>query len=559
MRTYRPIVAFLSGAFLCLFMTHPAFTQGRGQGNGGQPEFIAPPDLVLLNGNIATVDDQNTFVQALAIRDGEIIATGFNGQIRGLAMSETQVIDLGGRTVLPGLIDGTLHGVRNGYHCYTQHVRLDRIYSRAEALEAYAIKAAELGAGVWIFTRSGWNVNQLDVPGIFTRAELDSVMPENPAFVIGSGAPTQANTRALQALGLDDPAHADGVLTNAERNMINPLLGFTERSIDEQAACLADFIADANAAGLTSWDDPGGNDVFNPAGGLAVAFVDNHGFQAVNQLWRDGELNARIVLHMTSFGGLTTVLEDTRHAVSLLGDDFLRMGGPGEEIIAGSGAIQIGTPAFDELVEINTYLAENRWNFQHHASANLSQETIITGWEMANAVASIADLHWSMLHPEDISENTLARLAALNANVVPTPEGAVSGGSHVYRRMYDSPANMCLGTDALYAGPWPPFVNIWYATSGDSFVPGVPGVEAAQLLTREDALRAATINCGKVMGQEGRLGSLQPGWHADLIVLADDYFTVPDEELRQLSSVLTIVGGAIVYSDGTLVAPVNNF
>ena len=518
----------------------------------GQPEFIVPPELVLLNGKIATVDDHNSFVQAVAIRDGKIIATGFNGQMRGLAMHDTQVINLHGRTVLPGLIDGTLHAVRNGYHCFTQHVRLDTTVSREDALDAYAAKAAELGPGVWVFTRSGWNVNQLDVPGIFTRAELDGVMPDNPAFVIGTGAPTQANTLALQALGLDDAAHVDGVLTNSERNMINPLLGFTERSIDEQAACLSDFIREGNRRGLTAWDDPGGNDVFSPVGGLAVALVDNHGFQAVNQLWRDGELNARIVLHLTSFGGLETVLQDTRHAVSLLGDDMLRMGGPGEEIVAGSGRIMMGTPQFDDYVAAVTHMAVNRWNFQHHMTSLSSQAVLVTAWEMANAVALIDNLHWSVLHPDDMSVDILARLAALNASVVPTDGDAVSGGSHPYRRLIDSDANVCLGTDAMYAGAFPPFVNLWFVTSGDSFVPGVPGVEPNQLITRPEALRAATVNCGKVMGQEGRLGSLQPGWHADLIVLSDDYFTVPDDQVRHITSVLTIVDGRIAFSDGTL-------
>ncbi len=236
----------IGGLATLAFMAGSVFVAELSAEPGGPPEFIVAPDMVLLNGKIATVDEHNSFVQAVAIRDGEIIATGFNGQMRGLAMHGTQIINLQGRTVLPGLMDGTLHGVRNGYHCFTQHVRLDTTVSREDALDAYAAKAAELGPGVWVFTRSGWNVNQLDVPGIFTIAELDGVMPDNPAFVIGTGAPTQANTLALQALGLDDAAHVDGVLTNSERNMINPLLGFTERSIDEQADCLRDFITAAN-------------------------------------------------------------------------------------------------------------------------------------------------------------------------------------------------------------------------------------------------------------------------------------------------------------------------
>ena len=110
------------------------------------------PDLVLYNGKISTVDASNTEVQAIAIRDGDIIATGTDAPIRALAKQHTKVINLQGRRVLPGLIDGHLHGMRESYHCWTQGVRLDLVTSRAQALAKYQAKADELADGRWIWT-----------------------------------------------------------------------------------------------------------------------------------------------------------------------------------------------------------------------------------------------------------------------------------------------------------------------------------------------------------------------------------------------------------------------
>ena len=108
--------------------------------NDEEAERNTGPDLVLHNGRISTVDARNSTVEAIAIKNGEIVATGSNGHVRELARRNTKVIDLNRRRVLPGLIDGHLHGLRNGYHCFTQAVRLDNVFSRTQALALYAAK-----------------------------------------------------------------------------------------------------------------------------------------------------------------------------------------------------------------------------------------------------------------------------------------------------------------------------------------------------------------------------------------------------------------------------------
>ena len=109
---------------------------------------------------------------------------------------------------------------------------------------------------------------------------------------------------------------------------------------------------------------------------------------------------------------------------------------------------------------------------------------------------------------------------------------------------------MCLASDAMNVAPWTPFVRLWYAVSGGTFDPAVAGVPADQRLTRAEALRASTADCAWNLDQEGRLGSIEPGKHADLIVLSDDYFRVRTDDIRNLRSLLTVVGGRVVHAEG---------
>ncbi len=541
----------LTGVLTGYGITPPEATAGsQGPAATLPPQVGQTADLILINGKIATVDANNSLVNAVAIREGKILAVGSNGHIRSLARPGTKIIDLRGRTVLPGLIDGTLHGLRNGYHCFKHAARHELTFSRAQALAAYAAKAAELPADTWIFTTGGWNVNQLDTPGMFTLAELDAALPNHPVIVQGTGfSGTQANTRALQILGVRS---ATGLLTGPQAAQARRLIGeqLNQLTIEEQAECLKAFMREANRVGLTGWDDAAGNDPFDPLGRTIEFHTGLHGFQAINHLHRTGQMTARVIINMTSFGGLATVLRDTPQAFSMVGDDMLRIGGPGEEIMAvGAG----GLYPEPEYTNIVTYLAQNRWRLAHHTGPAARAAAQVEAWERAHAVSPITDLNWTLIHPSDITTDTLARLRTLNAGVVPTDSGAQgSGASPPYGRIQDSGARFCLGTDAMNAGPYPPFINLWFTISGKTANPAAPGVPADQRLTLVEALRAATVNCAFFMHQEDRLGSLEPGKHADLIVLTDDYFTVPVDDIRKITSVLTIVGGNIVYDAGVL-------
>jgi predicted amidohydrolase YtcJ len=371
-----------------------------------QQPSSAAPDLILYNGQISTLDLTGSTLQALAVRNGDIVATGASGSIQALAGSSTQQINLNGRRVLPGLIDGHLHGLRNGYHCFSRSVRLDNVFSREQALNLYRAKGEAFPPDVWIWTTAGWSVSQFDQPGMFSLAELDAVLPNNPVFVLGARFQgVQVNSRALQLLGLS--ASSPGVEADSSGAPSGRLTGpaqaaagagiiaqIDQLSIDDQANCLADFIRSATSLGLTAWNDPEGNQQpFNPTGNCTEFGQGLHDHQAVIQLWRDGRLNARITYHlMNNFSGLQQLLLDTRHPVPFMGDDTLRYLGTGEEVLCPGDQ-----PAPDpgEYQAIANHLAANRMSFENHASANATQVALLNAWEEANNVYPLARLHWT--------------------------------------------------------------------------------------------------------------------------------------------------------------------
>jgi predicted amidohydrolase YtcJ len=534
---------------------------GGGSSGGGK----AAPDLVLYNGKISTVDEENSTVRAVAIRDGEIVSTGRSQSVRALAGNSTEAVNLRGRRVLPGLIDGHLHGLRNGYHCFTQAVRLDNVLSRADALAAYASKADELEDGRWILTTAGWTVRQLDEPGMLTLAELDDAAPDNPAWVQGFGFDgVQVNTRALEVAGLE--AGMEGVVLDDSGQPTGQLTGpalaragaavieqIDALSIDEQAQCLADFIDTANGLGLTAWKDPEGNQFpFNPQGSCREFGVGLHGHQPVLELQRRDRLNARVAFHqMNDFGGLAQAQADTRNAIGFIGDDKLRYLGVGEEVFCPGNE----PPPAEEYLELSRHLARNRLSFENHASGSETQEAILDAWEQADQVHPIEDLHWTIAHPGEDNvgptDETLARAERLGIGMTPSDGGSLGRDADPpFRRILESGTRLCLASDAMNVAPYTPFVRLWYAVSGQTFDPDVAGVPPDQRLTRTEALRASTADCAWNLDQEGRVGTIEPGNHADLIVLNDDYFKVPTERIRNLRSLLTVVDGEIVHAGG---------
>ena len=527
---------------------------GHGGSKHGHVGNLGVPDVILYDGKISTVDRRNTVVEAIAIRDGEVMATGPSKSIKRLAERGTKVIDLHGRRVLPGLIDGHLHGMREGYHCWTQVVRLDLITKRATALAMYKAKADELADGRWIWTTfGGWNLNQLDDPTVFTFDELSAAAPKNPLWIQGSGiAGVRVNQAALDALGLaagspgvtlGPDGRPTGALTAPATTLANAaiLAQIDAIGIDGEAKCLKDFIAEANSRGLTAWKDAGGNTA--PWGTTGAINDGLHVEEGAMHLYRTNGLNARIAYNAMSgytSPGYQRQFEDTRNAVGFLGDDMFRYMGPGEDMM----------PNDPDYPAFTRHAAAKRLSVETHVG---TLDPLLDGFEAGNAVYPIDKLKWRIAHPNDgqPTDTQLARANAIGVGWALTFSSVRNGGTGPrYKTVMNSAEHMCLATDAMNVAPWAPLQTLWYVTTGQTMLPGVPGVPAEERLTRTEALRHATVECGWFIDQEGRVGSLQPGWHADLIVLSEDYFKVPDNRIKDIRSNLTVVDGRIVHADG---------
>ena len=422
------------------------------------------PDLILYNGKISLLDEKNTVVKAIAVRDGKVLASDDqSGRIRALAGPGTEVVNLDGRRVLPGLIDGHLHGMREAYHCWTQVVRLDLVTSRSTALAMYAAKAVELPDGKWIWTtQGGWSLAQLDNPTLFTFAELSAAAPANPLWIQGGGfGGARVNQAALTALGLgpglarrrarrerrpDRPARRRPRATLANQAIIAQL---NQLGIDGEADCLADFIAEANSRGLTAWKDAIGNDA--PWGTGLASSEGLHVEEAGMQLYREDRLNARIVFSsMHGFGDGARLKAETANSLGFLGDDMYKYLGPGE----------------DSMVTQPDYLDIIRWSVARRLSVEThvggSIDAILSGFEEADQTYDVGKLKWRIAHPGngEPTDAQLARAKALGIGWALTIAPVQDGGTGPrFRTTRENSAHMCLMTDAMNVAPWPPFLT----------------------------------------------------------------------------------------------------
>ena len=431
----------------------------------------------------------------------------------------------------------------------------------------YAAKADELADGKWIWTGGGgWSLSQLDNPTIFTFAELNAAMPRNPAWITGGGVTgPRVNQAAMDALGLTASSpgveviggQVTGRLTGAASLAANAAIvrHIDAIGIDGEADCLADFIREANMRGLTAWKDAMGNQApWSTTGSINQGL---HVDESTRQLYRTGKLNARIAYNnMSDAYSLTNpalphALAALENAIGFEGDDKLRYLGPGEDFMATQG---------QDYIDYVKFAAGKRLSVETHVGGDINN--ILSAMEQANAIYPIGKLKWKIAHPNETTptDAQLDRAKALGIGWSLTFSSVRTGGDGPrFKSTMNNSAHMCLATDAMNVAAWAPFQMIWMVTTGKTLLPAPAdtGVPADQRLTRTEALRHYTTECAWFMNQEGRLGSLEPGYHGDLIVLSDDYFNVDDDMVKDLKSVLTVVDGEIVYSDGTLASATN--
>jgi predicted amidohydrolase YtcJ len=489
-------------------------------------------DLALVNGRFLTMDEKDSVVSAVSIRNGRIAEVGRHAQALGPC---AQTINLRGATVIPGLIDSHVHFIRCGQNPGHEVRIIETATSVAELQQMIAerIKVLSVPAGEFITCIGGWNRNGLAEKRLPTPAELDDAAPKNPVYLSETGGGGQAVTNTIGRMFFQDKGvNVDPIAGTLTAGQGLAALQSVQTDDDRQhgTAELMDFAA---SLGLTMVTDMG-------TAGAAVTGIP--GFDYALNLWRQGNLDVRQRLFFNSSEdpGFTVGQAKIDNVLNRLGDNVFRLNGVGERLNSNST-----NPGFVDICE---FAAENGWTLTQHSLTSAEIDFHISAYQAAAKVGPIDKLRWSLCHVNPITDTQIQAVQTLGIalNLQGWNYTSNNPAGPPWRKLVDSGIRLGGGTDATNVGALNPWLMIYYMTTMRNNA-GTPATPDGQQISRLEALRMYTIGSAWLSFDDDRLGSIEPGKLADLVVLSDDPLKVSDDKLRKLRSVLTLQGGKIVH------------
>jgi predicted amidohydrolase YtcJ len=539
-----------------------------------EEEIRVSAEIILHNAKIAT-NGVPSFVEAIAISDGKVAALGGNEQILRLRGPATRIIDGRGRTVIPGLNDSHMHPIRGGLN-YNLELRWDGVPSLADALRMLKEQAARTPAPQWVRVIGGWTEFQFAEGRMPTLDEINAAAPETPVFVMHLYDRALLNGAALRAVGYDKHApdfpggevqrdrhgNPTGLLiAKPNANILYSTLAKGPKlSREDQRNSSRLFFRELNRFGITSVID---------AGGGFQNYPDDYG--VVNELHRDGELSVRLAYNLFTQKPkheLVDFASWTKMTKPGDGDDFYRVNGAGEMLVFSAADFEdflVPRPDMlpvmeSELKAVIRHLVENRWPFRLHATYNETIERALNVYEEVNREIPFDGLHWFFDHCETITDRNIERVKALGGGIAVQNRMVFQGEYFVerygaqqakrtppIRRMLEIGVPVGAGTDATRVSSYNPYLSLYWLITGKT-IGGLGLYPKENRLDRAEALKLYTIGSSWFSTEDGKKGALAPGQLADLAVLSADYFSIPDEEIKRLESVLTMIAGKFVYA-----------
>jgi predicted amidohydrolase YtcJ len=530
--------------------------------DGDDDRCAGSRDVKLVNGKIHTLDARNSIVSSVTIKNGKFAVVGDEGQ-SDVGPCAT-VINLGGRTAVPGLVDNHNHflllGLRPGHD-----TRLETAASIADVQAAIRARTKTVTAGQFITAMGGWTPAQFAENRLPTLAELDAAAPNNPVLVFNSfTGPSVTNTPGRTFFtGKGITVDAGGnIAANAPSLAALNALRAIQTFGDKKQGTL-DAMAYSASVGVTTNVDMGG--FVLPGTAHADASISEQfdtlaswdpytAYDPLLALSDEGKVSVRVrifFLSMDKNPDVPLTTERVLNAFSNFGDDMVRSSGIGEFVTSWQLFPGSSLPTAYYINALNI-VAQRGWAFQQHSLSNM-EDVFTTGtFEKVNTTIQIADLRWSIAHVPAIDQMTVNRLKAIGAGVAVHPFRYLSGGTlggPPLRMILDSGVRVGAGSDSAQISTLNPWNMIYYMTTGKNAAGKL--VNGGQQITREEAIRLYTVNNGWFLKEEANLGSIEVGKFGDVVVLSDDYFNVlrvPDESIRKLQSVLTIVDGKVVHN-----------
>ncbi|AZV79905.1 amidohydrolase [Parasedimentitalea marina] len=533
------------------------------------------PDLILHNGKITTLDPANPEATAIAVTNGLISATGKDADIMRMATDGTQIIDLNRRRAIPGLNDSHTHVIRGGLS-YNMELRWENVPSVSDALSLLRRQAANTPAPQWVRVVGGWSEFQFAERRMPTLDEINEAAPDTPVFILHLYARALLNRSALRVLGIDkDTPNPPGGEIARDTNgnptgmliakpsaliLYSTLSQGPKLPVEDQINSTRHFMRELNRLGVTSVID---------AGGGGQNYPDD--YDVVQQLNAEDQLTLRIAYNLFAQTP-GQELSDYERWIGMTepgaGDAMLRMNGAGENLAWSAADFENfleprpdPAPVMEgELEKIVELLATNEWPFRIHATYDETIDRFLTVFERVNGKTPFKT-RFIIDHAETISPSNIERIKALGGGIATQHRMAFQGEYFVdrygaqaakatppIREMLKTGLPVGGGTDATRVASYDPWVAMHWLSTGKT-VGGLELYGEDNLLTREEALAIWTTGSAWFSGEQGVKGTLAPGMYADLAVLSDDLMTVEDTKIRSITSVMTMVGGRVVFGD----------
>lgn len=509
----------------------------------------APADLVLRGGKIVTVDRDFSIRTALAIKDGRFLAVGSDRDVRPLVGPATQVIDLAGRTVIPGLHDAHVYASVAGL-TWRREIHWQSLRTLADALSQIGSAAKTKSAGQWIVVGPGWVPTQFAERRFPSRSELDALSPKHPVYIHYLREGALVNSAALAQLGIN-AASLDPAGGRIERDPHGELTGWLQGKAAEFARAkipppdlaeirrsLEDCFRELNRLAITSIND------------LQSAEITFAHRRLLADMARTGELPLRLRFYKVVEPG-----EASGHFKETLAEIA---GLQQNESFAFAGFVAPDDAG--SFVQAAQLFAANGYNFVVRGGTDERAMHLLDTLEQVHARTPFERHRILFAEFDDATPETIERIKRLRGGITVQSRMALTGertaeewglektrNAPPLRDMLESSIALAAGSGGFATASYSPMVALWWMIGGKT-VGGAAIRHPRQNLSRAEALRLYTLGGAWSNFEEGRRGSIEVGKQADLAVLSADYLTIPEEQIRSLQSLLTIVGGRIVYA-----------
>lgn len=532
-------------------------------------------EIIFHNGQFKGCGTFSKTITAVAIAKQRFVQFGSDQEILALKNSSTKIIDLQKKTVIPGLNDSHLHLIRGGLN-FNMELRWDGITSLSDALAMLKDQAQRTPAPQWVRVVGGWTEFQFKEKRMPTLDEINAVSADTPVFILHLYCAALLNKAALRAIGYDkntkelpgtqiqrDKAGNPTGMLIAHPNAIilySALAMGPKLNSEDQINSTLHFMRELNRLGITSVCDAGGGFQNYP-----------EDYQIIEKLNQENKLTVRIAYNLFTQHP-NKELEDFQKWTATTkyqqGNDYYHHNGAGEMLVFSAADFEdfleprpdLASTMEKQLEPVVRLLAEHRWPFRIHATYNESISRVLNVYEKINQEIPLSNLNWFIDHAETISDSSIERVKKLGGGIAIQNRMAFQGEyfqdrygkqqtlrTPPIKKILAAGIPVGMGTDATRVSSYNPWVCLQWLVTGKT-VGGMPLYAEDDLLARELALELYTKGSAWFSNEQDKKGSFIEGQLADFAVLSKDYFRISENEIKNIYSTMTVVGGNIVHA-----------